>query len=82
MGKSENKRRGRPASLARQLARDYVSSPDASAPVRLALDADVACMTDDPASLKLLIGDLQFENDLLRGIIDHGGGTSSILEEY
>ena len=42
----------------------------------------VACMTDAPVSLKLLIGDLQFENDLLRGIIDHGGGTSSILGEY
>ena len=82
MGKSENKRRGRPASLARQLARDYVSSPDASAPARLTLDADVACMTDDPVSLNHLIGDHQFENDLLRGIIDHGGGTSSILEEY
>ena len=82
MGKSENKRRGRPASLARQLARDYVSSPDASAPARLALDADVACMKEDPVRHKLLIGDLQFENDLLRGIIDHGGGTSSILGEY
>ena len=51
-------------------------------PKRLALDADVALMPDDPFRLKLLISDLQFENDLLRGIIAHGGGASLILEEY
>lgn len=75
-------RRGRPVSLARQLANDFMESSPAPAPKRLALDADVALMPDDPFRLKLLISDLQFENDLLRGIIAHGGDASLILEEY
>ena len=81
MGKSEGRRRGRPTSLARQLADEFMESRPAE-PGRLALDADVACLTDDPAKLKLLICELQFENDLLRGIIDRGGGTSLILDGY
>lgn len=81
VGKHEGKRRGRPTSLARQLADDFMGSSPAKAPGRLALDADVARMPDDPAVLKLLIGDLQFENALLKGIIDHGGGATYILSE-
>lgn len=46
---------------------------------RLALDADVETLPDDPARLKLLIGELQFEVGLLNGIIAQGGGAHNLL---
>lgn len=81
MAKQQGRRRGRPASLARQLASDYMESRMAPLPDRLSADTDVELMPDDPQLLKHLIGDLQFENDLLRGIIARGGGASLILDE-
>ena len=46
---------------------------------RRAIDADVATLPDDPACLKYVIGELQFEVDLMRDIIELGGGASELL---
>lgn len=46
---------------------------------RFALDVDIEALPDDPACLKFLIGELQFENGLLRNIIELGGGAHVLL---
>lgn len=48
---------------------------------RFALDADVAALPDDPARLKRMIGELQFEVDLMRDIIELGGGAHELLRK-